>query len=88
MAVKEPEEEKSVSAVTWDSDHTELQANLAATEEKLKMMEAQLEKARDQSTVLSELDPGGQLVTPPPSKARKKNRRAQTGAPTGAGGVT
>jgi hypothetical protein len=88
MAVKEPEEEKSVSAVTWDSDHTELQANLAATEEKLKMMEAQLEKARDQSTVLSELDPGGQLVTPPPSKARKNDRTARAGAPTGAGGVT
>jgi hypothetical protein len=88
MATEEPEEEKLVWAVTWDSGHhLELQAKLAATEAKLKMMEAQLLKARDQSVLLSELDPGGQLVTPP-SKAHKNNRTTLAGAPMGAGNVT
>jgi hypothetical protein len=87
-AVEDPEEEKSVSAVTWDSDQTELQAKLAATEDKLKRMEAQLARAREHSAALSELDPGGQFVTPPSSKARANERTGLAGAPTGAGGVT
>ena len=80
------EEDKSVSAVTWDSNPSELQAKLAATEEKLRRMEEMLAKAKVHSAVLSELDPEGQLVTPPSTKARKTDRTALAGAPTGAGG--
>ncbi len=58
QAVEARDEEKSVSAVTWDSDPTELQAKLAATEEKLRRMEEQLRKANVQSAAISELDPG------------------------------
>jgi hypothetical protein len=62
------EEERSVSAVTWDSDPAELQAKLAATEEKLRCMEEQLTNAKVHSASLMELDPKGQLVTPPSNK--------------------
>jgi hypothetical protein len=78
------EEEKSVYVVTWDSDPTELQAKLAATEEKLRRMEDQLANARVHSATLSELDPEGQLVTPPSNKARNTDRTALAGAPMGA----
>ncbi len=80
------EEDKSVSAVTWDSNPSELQAKLAATEEKLRRMEEMLAQAKVHSTVLSELDPEGQLETPPSTKARKTDRTALAGAHTGAGG--
>jgi hypothetical protein len=80
------EEDKSVSAVTWDSNPTELQAKLAATEEKLRRMEEMLAKAKVHSAVLSELDPEEPFVTPPSTKARKTDRTALAGAPTGAGG--
>jgi uncharacterized protein affecting Mg2+/Co2+ transport len=53
------EEEKSVSAVTWDSDPTKLQAKLAATEEKLRLMEEQLANAKVHIADLAELDPEG-----------------------------
>jgi hypothetical protein len=79
-------EEKSVSAVTWDSDPTKLQAKLAATEEKLRCMEEQLANAKVHSATLSDLDPEGQLVTPSSNKARHTDRSALAGAPMGAGG--
>jgi hypothetical protein len=79
------EEEKSVSAVTWDSNPTELQAKLAATEEKLRLVEEQLANAKVHSAALSELDPEGHLVTPLSNKARNTDRTALAGAPTGAG---
>jgi hypothetical protein len=41
---------------------------------------------RIHSATLSELDPEGQLVTPPSNKARNADRTALAGAPTGAGG--
>jgi hypothetical protein len=85
QAVEARDEEKSVSAVTWDSDPTELQAKLAATEEKLRRMEEQLRKANVQSAAISELDPEGQLVTPPPNKTRNTGQTSLAGAPTGAG---
>jgi hypothetical protein len=80
------EEEKAVPAVTWDSDPIELQAKLAAREEKLRLMEEQLINAKVHSAALSELDPEGQLVTPPSNKARNTDRTALAGAPTGASG--
>jgi hypothetical protein len=78
-------EEKTISAITWDSDPTELQAKRAATEEKLRLMEEQLANAQVHSAALSELDPEGQLVTPPSNKGQNTDRTALAGTPTGAG---
>jgi hypothetical protein len=64
VEVEVHKEDNSVSADAWDCEHMELHVKLAAANEKLKCMEAQLKKAKV-STMLSDLDPGGQLVTPP-----------------------
>lgn len=45
-AVDVCEEEKSISAVTWDSDPTKLQAKLAANEENLDAWKCSLQRPR------------------------------------------
>jgi hypothetical protein len=78
VSTKDP---ASISAVTWDSDKSSLQQELAATQAKLKRMEEQMSAVTHGRAAADEQ---GQFVTPP-HKVRHDNRKDGAGATSGVG---
>jgi hypothetical protein len=88
-AAKEPEADRLVLAVTWESDHMVQQAKLAATEKKTQEDDGSIaQEGPGPQRSIVQLGSKGQLASPPPRKAQNNDRIALAIAPTGAGGVT